>query len=589
MRPPARDRTPRLESRVSATRCNGGIVLAQQPRPTESSARTDETGAAGAPDGPGRVTAGPLTGPGGAATGRSANTQATGRSAKAQTAPWRARAPGGRWTAAAAVAALGGIAVVATVLRFADLGSNPGGLYPDEAAEGLDAQRLLHLAGFHPVFFHDDGGREALYGYVVAGVFHAFGETVLALRASSAAIGVLAVLAIWLLGRRFGTWTGLAAAAWAAGSLWLVSVSRDGMRNMLVPLLGALALAALITWLDRPSRRTAALAGAVTSVAALYTYQPLKLLPLLALVWLLWLRRVDRSAYERLRAGVPAFLVAFLIVAAPMAAAALSDPSNYFGRTAAVTPFNPDVQADSGLLVHWARTLGMFAIVGDPNARHDVGALPLLGVPVFLVALFGLARLWRRRRDGAHALVLWSLPLFLVPPLIAVEGDSPHFLRALGLAAPLAVIIGLGTVELVGLARTRWGRSAGRLAALVAAASFAVLAIGSGMAYLSRPVADRYDAYTYDLVAMADVARQAPRAAVVLDDYSATVVRFLDFHDPPAILAPGTRLGDASAFSTVIARTRDELAGVLGPQAAGRAIPVARDETGHPTVWSVAP
>jgi 4-amino-4-deoxy-L-arabinose transferase-like glycosyltransferase len=479
--------------------------------------------------------------------------------------------------------------VVAAVLRFADLGGNPGGLYPDEAAEGLDAQRLLHVAGFHPVFFADDGGREALFGYLVAAVFRLAGETVLALRATSAGIGVLAVVAIWLLGRRFGMWVGVAAAAWAAGSLWLVSISRDGMRNMLVPLLGALAMAALLAWLDRPSRRTAALAGMVTSVAALYTYQPLKLLPVLVLVWLLWLRRVDRPVYERLRAGVPAFAGAFLVVAAPMLGAAVANPSNYFGRMAAVTPFNPDVQADSGLLVHWARTLGMFALVGDPNARQDVAALPLLGWPVFLVAVVGVVRLWRRRRDAAHALVLWSLPLFLLPPLLAVEGGSPHFLRTLGLAAPLAVAIGLGLVELVGQARVRWGRSAGRLAATVSAAGLAALAVGSGTVYLSRPVADRYEAYTYDLVAMANVARQTPHAAVILDDYSATVVRFLDFHDLPTIVAPGDALNDPGAYSQVIARTQDDLVRALGSAATERAVPVARDPAGTPTVWSVAP
>ena len=491
-----------------------------------------------------------------------------------------------RWMTAAAP---GAIVVVSTILRFADLGSNPGGLYPDEAAEGLDAQRLLYVAGFHPVFFHGDGGREALFGYLVAVVFRLAGETVLALRATAAGIGVLAVVAIWLLGRRFGTWAGLAAAAWAAGSLWLVAVSRDGMRNVLVPLFGALALATLLAWLDRPSRRRAVLAGVVTSIAALYTYQPLKLLPVLVLVWLLWLRRVDRPTYARLRAGVPAFTVAFLIVAVPMLGAALADPSNYLGRMAAVTPFNPDVQADSSLLGHWVRTLGMFALAGDPNARHDVAALPVLGWPLSIVAVLGLARLWRRRRDAAHALVLWSLPLFLVPPLVAIEGDTPHFLRALGLAAPLAVTIGLGFVELVGLVRVRGGRPAGRLAALASAAGLVVLAIGSGTAYLARPVADRYEAYTYDLVAIADAARETPHAAVILDDYSATVVRFLDFHDLPTIIAPRGTLRDPGMYSQVIARTQGDLVRVLGSAAGERAVPVAQDPAGTPSVWSVAP
>ena len=80
--------------------------------------------------------------------------------------------------------ALAGIAVVAIVLRFYALAANPGGLYGDEAAEGLDAWRLLHQPGFHAdfgVWFTSDGGREALFAYVVAGVFNFAGASALAL------------------------------------------------------------------------------------------------------------------------------------------------------------------------------------------------------------------------------------------------------------------------------------------------------------------------------------------------------------------------------------------------------------------------
>ena len=115
--------------------------------------------------------------------------------------------------------ALVAILIGAALLRFIDLGSNPGGLFADEAYEGYDAQQLLHVAGFHPFFFTDGGGREALFAYLVAAVFRFAGETTLALRATAAGIGVVGVMAIWLLARRLGVAVGLAAAAWAAGSL----------------------------------------------------------------------------------------------------------------------------------------------------------------------------------------------------------------------------------------------------------------------------------------------------------------------------------------------------------------------------------
>ena len=481
-------------------------------------------------------------------------------------------------------AGLGVILSAAALLRFLDLGLNPGGLYMDEAMEALSAQRILHDPGFVPIFLPEGGGREALFAYLVAGVFHLFGETPLALRATAAGIGVAGVLGIWLLARRHGVVVGLAAAAWAAGSLWLICISRDGMRNTLVPLFGAVALAAVLAWHDRPGRLTAVLAGAAASLATLYTYQPLKLIPLLLVVWLVWLHRVNEPAYRRLRIGLPAFGIAFLVVGAPMLAAAALDPVSYFGRAAGVT-FNPGTPLD--LPSHWLRTLGMFAVTGDPNPRHDVAALPLLGWPLFAVAVVGGVRLWRNRREPAEALILWSLPVFLLPPLIATEGGSPHFLRALGLAAPLAVTIGLGVGDLADRARARWGsRGAGAVAGGAAIGMFA-LAIASGHAYLTRPVADRFEGFRYDLVAMA--AKAGADDVVILDDYSASVIRFLDAGHLPTIVPPGMRLPNPGIDVAVLALSRDDLATALGQAAAQRAVPLAWNPQGGPVVWGLSP
>jgi hypothetical protein len=491
-----------------------------------------------------------------------------------------------------AVGALAAIVAVAVLLRFLDLAANPGGLYGDEAAEGLDAARLLHQPGFHPdflVWFPDDGGREALFGYVVAGAFWLFGQSTLVLRATAAAFGVAGVLGIGALGRRFGTWVGLVAAAWAAGSLWLVCVSRDGMRNAIVPVFGAAALIALLWWAREPSRRSATVAGAVTSLAALYTYQPLKLLPVLVVLWLWWLRRSDRETYLRLRDGLLPFAAAFAVVAAPMIAVAVTEPGNYFGRAAATSAFNPAVEGDDNPLVHVLRTLGMFGLTGDPNPRHDVAGLPLVPLPLAVLAGFGVVRLWRMRRDPSHALVLLALPVFLLPALIATEGGSPHGLRTLGLAAPVGVSVGLGALELVEWARGRPGRAAERLAMVAVAASLTAVAAWSGWAYLNRPVADRYVAFSYPIVSLADLAVDHPGSAVVLDDYSAIDVRFLDFGRLPVIVAPGTSISNPTSYPEILALSRADLVKALGSELGGRAVPVAWDPSGAPSVWAVVP
>jgi 4-amino-4-deoxy-L-arabinose transferase-like glycosyltransferase len=484
------------------------------------------------------------------------------------------------------------IVAAAVLLRFADLAANPGGLYGDEAAEGLDAARLLHQPGFHPdflVWFQSDGGREALFAYVVAGAFQLFGQSVLVLRATAAAIGVAGVLGIGALGQRFGTWTGVVAAAWAAGSLWLVCVSRDGMRNTIVPLFGAVALIALLWWLNRPGRWSAAAAGAVTSLAALYTYQPLKLLPVLVVVWLWWLRRTDRETYLRLRAGLVAFAAAFVVVAAPMIAVAVTEPANYFGRAAATSVFNPAVEADSNPLIHILRTIGMFGYTGDVNGRHDVASLPLLPLPLVALAALGVWRLWRNRRDPSHSLILLSLPVFMIPPLIATEGYSPHFLRALGLAAPLGVAVGLGAVEFAGQVRRLWGRGAMSLAIATVAVTLTAVAVWSGWAYLTRPTADLYTTYSYQVAAAGQYAADHPGSVVIIDYYSGTDIQFVYWDDPPAMVGPGTRIENPRAYSTIIALRPQDLADALGPEVGGHAVAVAWDPSGAPTVWAVAP
>lgn len=498
-----------------------------------------------------------------------------------------------RFWAVAAILALAAITAAAIVLRFYDLAANPGvGLYGDEAAEGLDALKMLHQPGFHPdwlVWFQDDGGREALFAYVVAAAFHFFGEGTIILRGTAAAFGVAGVLAIGMLGRRFGTWTGIVAAAWAAGSLWLICVSRDGMRNTIVPLFAALALIALLRWAARPGRGAGAVAGAAVAVAALYTYQPLKLLPVLVVVWLLWLRRADRPKYEELRAGIVPFAAAFLIVGAPMIAVAVTNPVNYFGRATEVSPLNPGVVADTSPVGHVIRTIGMFGFVGDQNGRHDVAALPLLPLPLVAVAAFGVWRLWRMRRDAAHALILLSLPVFLIPPLVATEGYSPHFLRVLGLAAPLGMTIGLGSAELVEWARRRWGPGAGGVAISLVAVGLAAVAGWSGVTYLSRPIADRYETFSYQYAAMGRYADDHPGSAVIADEFSATDIQYLYYHDQPAFFSPGTKIENPARYSTVVATSLLDISKALGSEVAGRAEPVAWDPAGKPAVWAVSP
>ena len=485
-------------------------------------------------------------------------------------------------------------------MRFWALNTQPGGLYPDEAAEGVSAQNLLAIPGYHPVFFASDGGREGLYAYVVAAVFRFLGASVLTLRGTAAGVGVLGVIATYAAVRRFGRGPALLAMLWTSGSLWMIAVSRDGFRNILTVLVGGAALAALLRWGDKPGRATAVAAGAIGALG-LWTYQTLTLLPLLAIVWVVWMRVRDRERFARMRPTLAWSGAAFVLIGAPMLYTAITNASGYFGRAAAVSLFNPASGSSDSYPVHVLRTIGMFLVTGDPNERHDVHALPLLGPLLFVPFALGIWRCWRRRGDHGHALLLFGLAVFLLPPLLANQGPAPHFLRSLGLAPYVAACIGLGCAEVVQFARDLAGRvyiSGGSLAGSsawgICAVALAGVGVASAATYLNRPVSDRYAAFTFADVVLANAAVNNPTdggasTLLILDEYDAMDAQFLDAGRLPTVVEPMRPVANPAVYSLIVAPSRADIAAAVGAGIAAEAQVIARDPFGNPVAFDVIP
>ena len=87
------------------------------------------------------------------------------------------------------------IIAIASFFRLWLLNDVPGGLFPDEAANGQDA--LLILSGNHTPFFERGLGREALYFYLIAIPIALFGVGVWQIHVVSALIGILTVIITW--------------------------------------------------------------------------------------------------------------------------------------------------------------------------------------------------------------------------------------------------------------------------------------------------------------------------------------------------------------------------------------------------------
>src|ERR1044071_9160333 len=92
------------------------------------------------------------------------------------------------------------IIVLAVFFRFYQIKNMPGGLFPDEAANGLDIN-LMQQGHLQP-FYERGNGREALFFYMEWASMEIFGRGVWQFHIVSASIGVLATLLCFLVARQ---------------------------------------------------------------------------------------------------------------------------------------------------------------------------------------------------------------------------------------------------------------------------------------------------------------------------------------------------------------------------------------------------
>jgi 4-amino-4-deoxy-L-arabinose transferase-like glycosyltransferase len=141
------------------------------------------------------------------------------------------------------------VLVLGAVLRFAALGTVPGGLNSDEASSGVEALSILQtgadLWGNRlPVWFPAWGsGMNALYSYIAVPVVWLFGLSTVSLRAIGAVFGVLTLPVAYAATRlHFGRQAALMATFLLAVLPWHVMASRWALDSNLAPLFFTLGL-----------------------------------------------------------------------------------------------------------------------------------------------------------------------------------------------------------------------------------------------------------------------------------------------------------------------------------------------------------
>lgn len=354
------------------------------------------------------------------------------------------------------------IILLAVFFRLWQISTLPGGLFPDEAANGLDVNSILN--GDLKPFYERGNGREALFFYALALSVAIFGRSPFSHHIVSASFGVLTVIAAYFLAKKmFGKNVALLSAFFLAVSSFAVTLSRTAFRANTLPLFATLTILMVIKFLQAKSKKTklvsAILAGLFFGLG-FYTYISYRMMIVLALALLgLFLiakrEKIKEILLENkkyLIAGIGAFLAAFAWIGYYF----IKNPQAFFTRVGHVSIFSEDLnQGDvwGTFLLVFKKTMLAFFTEGDLNWRHNVAGYPFLtailspffaaSLLIFTVAIFVLLKqAWDKKINmkvfymGITAVWFW---LMLVPEITTAEG-IPHGLRLAGVIPAIFIM-----------------------------------------------------------------------------------------------------------------------------------------------------
>ena len=399
---------------------------------------------------------------------------------------WRARVPqeepavlpprSARSGRLAAIAFVGILAIGAGFL-FYRLSATPANPTSDHAEKLLDVLDLLH--GERPIFFVRNTGREPFQFYWTFALIRLFGLPLhyLTLKIGTGIIGLLALPALYLLGREMGgVPLGLAVAAFAAWGKWPVAIARQGLRYTLAVLPTAIVLWALLRYVRRGDRASVLWTGVVIGLG-LHGYISFRAVPILvplALAFALFDRRRRGRRMSVIGDGLLIAATAFL-VALPLLHYTFEHADQFWYRAATrvASLEAPIRQAPLGIFV---RNVGHMLLAFNWKGASTWVILrpfePFLDAVTggFLVA--GVVLLLARIARGSMRWAIVALSFFVLtlPSTLslAFPDENPSVNRT-GTAVPVIFLVAaLPVAELI-------ARRQSRMASVVAAVGAAAL------------------------------------------------------------------------------------------------------------------
>ncbi len=377
---------------------------------------------------------------------------------------------------------------LAIFFRYYQIMAMPGGLFPDEAANGLDIN-LMQQGQLQP-FYERGNGREALFFYMLWGSVELFGKGPWQHHIVSALVGVIAVLGCFLVARAlfkiFGrsrdgdkpnaiTSRATNLALWAsffmAVSSWHVVLSRTAFRANLIPLFttftfffGLMAFQAA----TKAKRYMWAVLTGATFALGFYTYIAYRIMVPLVAVAILWPLAVDiikSPRFQNIKKFFGPFIgliASFLVFISWIAYYFWTHAGSFIGRSGQVSVFSPALNHGNliGTLgeVFWTSMRAYFW-GGDLNWRHNISGEAFLSIiiaPFFALGLIGATALAARyvftpiknKLDWKYFLLAGWFWAMLIPVITTAEG-IPHGLRAIGTIPVVFIMSSVGLMWVV--------------------------------------------------------------------------------------------------------------------------------------------
>ena len=362
------------------------------------------------------------------------------------------------------------VLAVGIFFRFYLIGQMPGGLFPDEAANGLDINNIFK--GHLQPFFERGNGREALFFYFLALSVKIWGRGVWQHDIVSAAIGVLSILGCYFLAKRlYGVKTALLAAFLMAVSTWHIVLSRTAFRAVMIPLFTSFTLYFTVRLFqaktDREKFWSAIFAGAFFA-GGFYTYIAYRIMPVIIAVIGFFLLMADRKQgfawTKAYRKYIGIAIISAIVVFSPLGLYFVHHPKDFVGRSGQVSVFNKDL--NHGHLLATVedvtfKSIRAYFIDGDLNWRSNISGdaflsplvSPFFGIVLIILTWLSLKFFWKslsntqNMADLRHVVPIVLFWGMLIPVISTAEG-IPHGLRSIGTIPSVFILSAVGMVYL---------------------------------------------------------------------------------------------------------------------------------------------